>query len=67
GQPRGPQMFGPPTASTAGGVSFSLTPVIAPENVASAYFFAAFISVAAGIYPAWRASRMDAVKALKYE
>ncbi len=31
-----------------------------------AYSIAVLVSIVAGLYPAWRASRMEPVKALKY-
>ncbi|MEM2614045.1 MAG: FtsX-like permease family protein [Nitrososphaerota archaeon] len=46
---------------------FSFTPVISPEIVFTAYGFAIMISVIAGIYPAWRASRLDPIRAIRYE
>jgi len=58
---------GPPgrTSSTTSTTSF--TPVFTPELIAFSLLFPIGIAVLAGLYPAWRASRMNAVVALKYE
>jgi putative ABC transport system permease protein len=42
-------------------------PVFSVELIAFSLIFPIGISVLAGLYPAWRASRMNAVAALKYE
>jgi putative ABC transport system permease protein len=47
--------------------STTFTPVFTPELVAFSLLFPIGIAVLAGLYPAWRASRMNAVVALKYE
>jgi putative ABC transport system permease protein len=47
--------------------STTLTPVFTPELIAFSLLFPIGIAVLAGLYPAWRASRMNAVVALKYE
>ncbi|MGA2239872.1 MAG: FtsX-like permease family protein [Candidatus Bathyarchaeia archaeon] len=59
---------GPPgqTSSTSAS-STSFTPVFTPELIAFSLLFPIGIAVLAGLYPAWRASRMNAVVALKYE
>jgi putative ABC transport system permease protein len=54
---------GPPGQSS----STTFTPVFTPELIAFSLFFPIGIAVLAGLYPAWRASRMNAVVALKYE
>jgi len=47
--------------------STTLTPIFTPELIAFSLLFPIGIAVLAGLYPAWRASRMNAVVALKYE
>jgi putative ABC transport system permease protein len=55
---------GPPGQSSS---TTSFTPVFTPELIAFSLLFPIGIAVLAGLYPAWRASRMNAVVALKYE
>jgi putative ABC transport system permease protein len=45
--------------------SFAYTPVITPNIVASAITVALVVSVVAGMYPAWRASKMEPIRALR--
>jgi ABC-type antimicrobial peptide transport system permease subunit len=47
--------------------SFSYTPVITPDIVAAALTVALVVSVVAGMYPAWRASKMEPIRALRSE
>lgn len=49
-----------------GGVS-SITPVFSTELIVFSLVFPVILATIAGLYPAWRASRMNAVAALKYE
>ena len=56
---------GPPGQSSSSSTTF--TPVFTPELLAFSLLFPIGIAVLAGLYPAWRASRMNAVVALKYE
>jgi putative ABC transport system permease protein len=56
-------MSGPGRTSS----STTFTPVFTPELIAFSLLFPIGIAVLAGLYPAWRASRMNAVVALKYE
>jgi putative ABC transport system permease protein len=59
---------GPPgQASSTSASSTTFTPVFTPELIAFSLLFPIGIAVLAGLYPAWRASRMNAVVALKYE
>ncbi len=44
-----------------------ITPVFTPENIAFAIALAFLVGIAAGLIPAYRASRMEPVKALRYE
>lgn len=60
----GSQMGGSPFGGSA---TMSYTPVIAPEIIALSLLIAVAVSVVAGLYPAWRASRMEPIKALRYE
>ncbi len=41
-----------------------LTVAIQPESFAIAMIFAILVNFAAGLYPAWKASRMDPVEAI---
>ena len=52
-------------ASSSSSTSLSFTPLITPTAVAEALFAAVAVSVIAGIYPAWRASRMQPIDALR--
>jgi putative ABC transport system permease protein len=57
----------PGQASSTSASSTTLTPVFTPELIAFSLLFPIGIAILAGLYPAWRASRMNAVVALKYE
>jgi len=50
-----------------GGVAFSYTPYINPLMMLVAFALAPTVSVISSLYPAWRASKMDPVRALRYE
>lgn len=67
GPVRGAGGFGGPPFGGTSQTSLQITPVISPEMTLMAFGFALMISVLAGIYPAWRAGRLDPVKALRYE
>jgi ABC-type lipoprotein release transport system permease subunit len=45
----------------------TIEPVFSPELIVFSLVFPVILAVIAGLYPAWRASRMNAVVALKYE
>lgn len=49
------------------GESGGFSPIITPELMTFSLLFPIGISVVAGLYPAWRASRLNIVLALKYE
>ncbi|MFQ6075253.1 MAG: ABC transporter permease [Candidatus Bathyarchaeia archaeon] len=44
-----------------------LTPIFDPINLASTWALCVVLSMVAGFYPAWRASRLDPVVALRHE
>ena len=50
-----------------GGGGAAIVPVFSTELIIFALVFPVILATAAGLYPAWRASRMNAVTALKYE
>ncbi len=60
-------MGGGPPGQASSSSSTSFTPVFTPELIAFSLLFPIGVAVLAGLYPAWRASRMNAVVALKYE
>lgn len=67
---RTPQQRGPgPQQGMAqqGQVSLTYTPVIPIDMTIIAFSIAVLVSMIAGLYPAWRASRMEPVRALRYE
>jgi putative ABC transport system permease protein len=55
--------FGAPSASSAA----SSPPIFSPELIIFSLTFPVVMAVCAGLYPAWRASKMNIVNALKYE
>jgi len=59
----GGNSFGPPGGASSGGS----TPVFTTDWILFTLFFPVVISIVAGLYPAWRASRMNPISALKYE
>ena len=54
---------GPAAASTA----FAITPVLSPTVLLGAFGFGIAVSVIFAIYPAWRASKLKPVEALRYQ
>jgi putative ABC transport system permease protein len=56
---------GSPGASSA--QTLAITPVITPELILAAILMATAVGALAGIIPAWRASRMTPVEALRHE
>jgi len=54
----------------AGG-ALALSPIvpttITPWAIAVAFFFSAGVGVFFGVYPAWKASKLDPIEALRYE
>jgi putative ABC transport system permease protein len=52
-------------AATAGGMT--IVPILTPAVFSGAFAFGLIISVIFALYPAWRASRLKPVEALRYE
>jgi putative ABC transport system permease protein len=49
------------------GPTGSFTPIILPTDVATVFSLSLVLSVVAGLYPAWRAARLDPIVALRKE
>jgi putative ABC transport system permease protein len=58
--------FGPGGGGGGGG-GIAIQPVFSTELIIFSLVFPVILATIAGLYPAWRASRMNAVAALKYE
>ena len=54
-------------AVTAGSFAIELVPVLTPTVMLGALVFGVGVSVIFALYPAWRASKLNPVKALRYE
>lgn len=50
-----------------GGGGFTITPLLTPEVLMGALAFGVGVSVIFALYPAWRASKLKPVEALRYE
>jgi putative ABC transport system permease protein len=50
-----------------GGGGFEITPLLTPEVLVGALAFGVGVSVIFALYPAWRASKLKPVEALRYE
>jgi putative ABC transport system permease protein len=55
------------SGSAVGSSSISITPLLTPQLILMALSFGVVVSVVFGLYPAWRASRLRPVDALRYE
>jgi len=54
-------------SSNAGNLFGTITPILTPSLMFWAMFYGVFVSVLFGLYPAWRASKLDPVDALRAE
>jgi putative ABC transport system permease protein len=50
-----------------GGGGFAITPLLTPEVLVGALGFGIGVSLIFALYPAWRASKLRPVDALRYE
>ena len=50
-----------------GGSTFNIVPLLSPELIGGAILMAAAVATLAGLIPAWRASRLTPVEALRHE
>ncbi len=50
-----------------GGGGFKVTPLLTPEVLIGSLAFGVGVSVIFALYPAWRASKLKPVEALRYE
>jgi putative ABC transport system permease protein len=54
-------------AQPSGSFSLEINPMFLPSNLMTTWLICVALSMIAGLYPAWRASRMDPVVALRHE
>jgi putative ABC transport system permease protein len=52
-------------ASTGGGAAAHISPIFVPSDLLNVWFLSLLLSLAAGIYPAWKASRLSPLEALR--
>ena len=50
-----------------GSAAFRITPLLTPDVILGALMFGIGVSVVFALYPAWRASKLKPVEALRYE
>ena len=55
------------SSSSSSASSFSLTPQVSPTIIVGAILIAIVVSVLSSLYPAWKASTVDPIKALRTE
>jgi putative ABC transport system permease protein len=63
----GRQMVNTNQPTFGGGGGLAITPVLSPTLFVGALAFGLIVSVVFALYPAWRASRLKPVEALRYE
>jgi putative ABC transport system permease protein len=54
-----------PNAPGGGGAAAHITPMFVPHDILNVWILSVFLSLVAGIYPAWKASRLSPLEALR--
>ncbi len=65
GGPRGGAAVARSTPASSSGAGFTFTPLLTVSTIIESMLVAIIVSVLAGIYPAWRASQMQPIEALR--